>query len=585
MFDDRLKVSLTLDISGTTLSFSAGSVKHLELKMTTYGFDAEVHFFVSSEVAPDATFPAFTTTGLIKVTLSVANGRVLFSDDVSKALVVCGYGTYRRLREVTTADVDQSPIVGRHYVLGFSDAARVFWGQHRPLALYADTSMHQVIDLHTPAGMTVTYDFPDMETSEEDLCIGLGGEQNASFYDFVFWYVHEHHGVVELDPAKSAYRMGKTKAPRSDVASLVAATVDSVRLLLPEPLRYTTTVLNPFTEAGILQKQLTNSLATTGSRLGAFAYTPIATVFDARVQIETDRLAPPDHHLEVIFSACPDVFNGPLTILRFGKGFSTNIYPSGKTYRILETTLSCDIIDVGDGEARLTETTAPYHIAHSVRLEVSTDTTPQMYPFRRPTYPVFAEGRVLSASGQPEDRTFFATQDATTSLLWYRIHIPLWDAIIVAPFVPNDLPGHFFFPAYQRERVLVAFDFSSARIATYLEWAGRLPRDTQGDQIVLGLNDQNGTVLSHTYVNGQPVFKIARNLNGDSQTWTVDEGGISMVVKQGSGQGTPSPSSSPSQPSPSAGSASPAAGSPPPAAPPSSPTAPATPSASPRNPA
>ncbi|MFT3765647.1 MAG: hypothetical protein QM820_09045 [Minicystis sp.] len=142
------------------------------------------------------------------------------------------------------------------------------------------------------------------------------------------------------------------------------------------------------------------------------------------------------------------------------------------------------------------------------------------------------EGRVLSASGQEADRTFHALEGERDSLYRYRVQIPLWNKTVVAPFVPGGLTGHFFFPAFKNQRVLVALDFDAARISSYLEWAGKLPKDTQGDQLVLGWNDTNETIVSHVYEENKPVLRVARRLEGDTETLTVSEGTILMVVKE-----------------------------------------------------
>jgi len=532
MFGDRLKLTFTLVIGSDTFSLPAGSIKHLDVALTTSGFDAEVGFFVSSETEPDAIFPRLSTSDVTQATLSLANGRITFADDAAHPLVVTGYVTDRRVREVVSRSVSGEPVVGRHYVVRFVDPARAFWRQHRPLELYVDTSMHDVIELHKAQGMSISYDWAQLDEALDVLCVGLGGEQDASFYDFVVWYLHENHGVLELDPGTGSYRIGKTKARGGESRPIEEDTVAEIRVLAPEPVRYATTVLNPCTEAAVPQKSLTNDLAAPGVSVGAFAYTLLAARFDQRVQIETERLVPGEHRVEVTYKACPELLSPPGQLMTLGDKLSNRLYPFGKKYRAVEIRVTAREKDDGDGETNLAAPTAAYDLELRALLELASDPTPRLPPFRRPRYPVMVEGRVLSASGQPHDRTFYALEGASDSLYRYRINIPLWNKIIVAPFVPGGLTGHFFFPAFKNQRVLCALDFDGARISSYLEWAGKLSKDTQGDQLVLGWNDQSETIVSHVYEEEKPVLRVARRLAGDTETMTVSEGTILMVVKE-----------------------------------------------------
>lgn len=532
MFSDRLKLALTLAIGGESFAVASGGIERADVVATRYGFDAEIAFYVSSETAADALFASFSTSALQKATLTVANGRVIFADAASEPLTLTGYVTHRRVREVTSRAISGKPIVGRHYVIRFADPAQALWRPHRPIELYVDTSMKDVIDLHKAQGMTITYDWAQLGEALDVLCVGLGGEQDASFYDFVIWYLHENHGVLELDPGTCAYRIGKTKARGGESLDVDLETVAELRLLGPAPPRFATTVLNPSTEAAIMAKPLTNDQSTTGVRAGAFAHTLLAAKFDQRVQIEGEWLVSDEHRVEIIYKAAPEHFRPPGQIMVLGDAFSRQLYPSGKKYRAIEIRLRARRIDTDDGEADVTSATAPYEIDLRAELELSSDPTPRLPPFARPRYPVMVEGRVLSASGQDADRTFHALEGEKDSLFRYRVHVPLWNKTVVAPFVPGGLTGHFFFPAFKNQRVLMALDFSAARISSFLEWAGKLPKDTQGDQLVLGWNDTNETIMSHVYEDNKPVLRVARRLEGDTETLTVSEGTIRMVVKE-----------------------------------------------------
>jgi hypothetical protein len=531
-FGDAVKISLALLIGSDTFSFPAGSIKQFRVDLELYSFEAEVSFFVSCEEVADPMFSSFTTQDLIKATLSVENGRILFDADQASPMIVTGYVLEKRVREVVGGTLGSLPVVGRHYWVRFVDPASAFWRQHRPLELYAQASMQATIDLHKAMGMSITYDWATLQEAQDVLCVGLGGEQPASFYDFVVWFIHNHHGVLELDAGTATYRIGEQKATPGEAAELDEATVAEIRILAPEPVRYTTTVLNPFTEAALLQKELTNTESVTGVAVGALHYTFIADDFNARATIEAARLVPGAHGIEVTFKALPSILWTSGQILTLGDGFSTALYPYGQNYRLLSVVLRGEAAGDSATENALDQTTGTYRLEHVMRLELASDPTPRLPPFVRPAYPVLAEGRVLSASGGAQDRTFYVVEAETTSLLQYRINVPLWNQIVVAPFIPNGETGHMFFPAYKNQRVLVALEFDAARIHSFLEWAIPLSTDTQGDQLVMGFADKNQTIVSHVYQDAKPVLTISRVLAGDQQTWTVSEGDILMVVQE-----------------------------------------------------
>ncbi len=534
MFGDRLKLKLTLLIGSDTFSLPTGSLNRIAVDLTIHGFEAEVEFFVDSQEVADPIFPDFSTSQIIQATLTLANGRILFESDAADPLTLMGYVTEKRVREVVGKGVDDAPVVGRHYFIRFFDPAQVFWRQHKPFDLYVQSSLQDVIDAYKAQGMTMTYDWGQLDESLDVLCIGLGGEQDATFYDLVMWYVDRNSGVFELTPGTGGYRFGKTKAiPTGDADVIDEETVDSIRILVPEPKRHSSSLRNPFTEAAVAQKDLPNPLGVSGVRVDPVVHTWIQKVFDARVDVETFKLVPPDPMIEVTYKAVPDKLEDPGTTMNLSDEFPITVYPSGNDYRLIGMTLRAqqDLHD-GGAEEDLEATTAAYQIDLVHRLELTRDATPRVPPYRRPRYPVFVEGRVLSASGAAADRTWYPMEDEATSLFEYRINVPLWNKIVVTPFIPDKFSGHFFFPAYKNQRVLLALEFDSARVDAYLEWAIPLSKDTQGDQLILGFNDTSHTYLTQVYTDDKPVVTLARVDDADTQTVTISEGDILMVVKQ-----------------------------------------------------
>jgi hypothetical protein len=115
------------------------------------------------------------------------------------------------------------------------------------------------------------------------------------------------------------------------------------------------------------------------------------------------------------------------------------------------------------------------------------------------------------------------------------VKIPLFeDQIIPAPFNPNLLPGHFYFPAYKGERMLVALDFQRAWIKRFLDWrtGARMPQDGQGVQLLVGKTPENGTALKHYYTDDKPVLLMQRTHDKDTQKIQLNEGTLLIQVKE-----------------------------------------------------
>ena len=113
--------------------------------------------------------------------------------------------------------------------------------------------------------------------------------------------------------------------------------------------------------------------------------------------------------------------------------------------------------------------------------------------------------------------------------------MPLWDdQKVIVPFEPYYQSGHFYFPAYKDERVLLELEFDRARIRAFLDWrpGARLPADTQGNQLLVGKGDKNETSIRHVYVDAKPTLTIERSMDKDQQVITISEGTIRLETQE-----------------------------------------------------
>jgi hypothetical protein len=533
MFDDRLQATLTLAIGSSTLTIPAGAVERIEIDARTWGFSAIVSFWVSSEAgADDALFAPFTSTDIAQATLAIANGRLVLEGETPTVATFLGHVTERSFEETTGKDIAGQPVIERLYTVRFTDAAQAFWKAHRPISLVANKSLSEVIDANLAQGMIMEYSMPRLQQAQEMVCVGLGGGRRASFYDFVVWVVDDLCGVLELDAATGTYRIARDKAAGEAATDLDAESVLTLRVLPPALHRHTITVLNPFTEATAAKTDVANSLAATGVRADVIEHTPVASRVEQRAKVEGDRLRQRDHHVEVVFSQLPPAFPVPGVKHKVGEGFSKKLYSSGKTYRSIAFTFRAGTPEGEQDAAKMEEDSAIFTCEVRAEFERDTDPVPNLPPFEPCNYPVLAEGKVLSASGAETDRTWNSMTGEDDSVVRYRIHIPLWNQNIVAPFVPFGESGHFFFPAYKNQRVLVAFELHAAKIVSFLDWAGKLATSTQGNQLVMGKRDASSTVMKHVYTDDSPVLTLVRTQAGDKQTMELSEGRFFLEVKE-----------------------------------------------------
>ncbi len=531
-FNDLLQATLTLLCGEETHSIPGGSIETIRIEAHIYGFEGEISFWVSSEGVEDTVFPTFTGSAVILASLEIANGNIALAGGTPTPVAFTGYVTKRSIRETTSADIDGEPMIERCYTLSWADAARVYWSEHRPISLYANTTLKHAISQQAVEGVTIDYDWTTLDLPREIVCLGLGMAQPASFYDFVIGLVSDLTGVFEFDYATNGYRLGAEKTPAKSVGEVEAHAVADLEVLLSEPRRHTTTVLNPFSEATVNKLDSANPDAATGVRQDVIAHTAIDAVATARSRVETTRLKPPLPHILAHFSELPETFPVPGTFQEVGEGFSARIHAAGKKYRAITFRLHCGPPDGEDDVSDLDDAACRFGTDLTVEYERDIDPVPQLPAFRYPKYPVYAEGRVRSASGTPTDRTWHVLAAESDSITRYRVYVPLWNQTVLVPFVPSGESGHFFFPGYQNQRVLLAFDFDQVRIAGFLDWAGRMPLDSQGNQIVMGKRGTSGTVMAHAYTDDSPTLSIVRTQASDVQTLELSEGRFFLEVKE-----------------------------------------------------
>lgn len=533
MFFDRLELAVSLKIGSDVFEIPGGSMKRVRLDAFAYGFYAEVVFHISSEVEDDPVFAPFTGQDLIEASISIVADELPPGADDVEPLIFRGLATKRAVSEVTSDDLSGEPIVLRRYTLHFSDAANVLWRAHRPSVVYADSTMRAAIEAQTPAGLTVELDWTVLEAERKHLCIGFG-DRETSFYDFLLAFIDRHGGVLEYDFTSGSYRIAGAKKSDGTPLPLIDEDIAVAQVIFPETPRHDLRLQNVFSESPKVV-DLTQAQHADGVRRDILLRSPISTDLDRRGALETQKSAQPEEGLRLSFARYPRTTFRVHDLVELKDGFSARARTADKKYRIIGIEVRAKAArGSAPDQADLEEPSAEYELEVNATLELITNPKVSLPKFVAPFGPLYVEGKIVSLGGGEDDRTWMPIEDPQTSLNFYQVEIPLWNVKINVPFLPDFTTGHFFFPAYKKQRVLLAVDFETARIVRFLDWAAnaRLPQDSQGNRIALGKRAEDGTIVEHVYADGKPKLFIKRTLGQDLGTLEISEGYIKLEVKE-----------------------------------------------------
>jgi hypothetical protein len=540
---ERLAVLLTLTIGGKAHKVVAGSIKRFALDLWSWGLEGEAEFVLTDNQArggqeKDALLPDFLKPDLVEVSLEL---KAVLPETSAKpahtALKLKGLVTDKTLVEETVPTPDNSIVLHRRYGIRFQDAARVLWRQHYPCALYTSKTVKDVLEAHKGDKISLAYDWDArLGTSHPILFVGLDPSRAASFYDWVLWYVHSHAGVFTYDYAAHGYKFAAAKDNSGTPVTLHEENLTGLEVLLPEVIRHDVTVLNAVAESP--QTELvTQKQAVTGIRQDVLLCTPITDEVQARVTLETTRLKPRGAEVELVWASFPEKALAPGTLVKLpdDDAWAAAGVAKKAVLRVRSMHLSGEVTDQQGEEEVYNDPAALFSFQMSTRLEAKDEPYVDLPAWQPPGYPRYVEGFIVSEQGAEKDETWQAYTDSATSLDGYKVKIPLFaNQIIPAPFNPNLLPGHFYFPAYKGERVLVGLDFQRAWIKRFLDWrtGARMPQDGQGVQLLVGKTPENGTALKHFYTDDKPVFLMQRTNAKDTQKIQLDEGTLLIQVKE-----------------------------------------------------
>ncbi|QSQ16457.1 hypothetical protein [Myxococcus landrumensis] len=541
-FHDRLTVSVTLTTAGTPHAIPPGDVKSFALELRSWGFEGQVEFDVADNTSAggletDPLKSAFLEQDLMEVQLEV---KAIHTDAATQpaltSLKVKGLVSERSLVEIPAAPAPGAPLLHRRYQVRFLDPARLLWSQHFPSVLYTHKTMKNVLDAHKGSHITFTYDWSaGLDTSCPQLFLGLTPEHGASFYDFLLWYVDTRNGVFAYDYAAAKYTLTTAKSSAGTPVDLLPLEVESLGIRFPEVPRHEVTVLNAVAQ-GPVTTPITQERAVTGIRQDVLLRTPISHQVDARVSLETARLKVRSKEVDLTWRRFPAkaLVPGMQVKLPTAQAWAAAGLTGGQTFRVRSVALRGNALASSPDAEHLAKN-AGFHFSMHTVLETQAETWAELPAYLPPDWPTYVEGIIVSEVGEQTHETWQAYTDSATSQDGYKVKIPLWEnQIVTLPFNPNLLPGHFYFPAYKGERVLVGLDFQQAWLKRFLDWraTARMPADGQGTHLLVGKTPENGTSMKHSYAEGKPVFLLQRTNAKDTARIEIKEGTLVIQVKE-----------------------------------------------------
>lgn len=545
---DRLAITLKLTIDGTEVKLFGAQVKRLELTLTTYGFAGEIEFLQADDKAKgggaqDKLLKHITATKPITVELTV---RSIYPDltieEGRDPLSVTGLVCERSFSEEVYRELSDQAVLARRYRLRFVDPAQHLWRQHFPCELFTEKSLKQVVDTYKSDSIKVIYDAPAFDSTRPLIFLGCQpGVGQASFYDWLLWLIDAQGLVFFYDYATKQYKITAQKDASGTPAKLHPEDIAGLWVVVPEVARYKANILNAYSEDP-QTKPIANAEATDPIRQDFLIRTAVAAQVDDRETLERTRLRLRKPELRVEMRRFPSdpLVPGQMIKLedpdkRYG-GFRLAIPTllKDKTLRLfgLELSAVSRAQGVDDGQQ---QGNAGFELSMTLRFEQKEEEFVRLPAFLAPTYPRFIEGKIVSETGADDEETYQIYTDSKTSVDQYQVSIPLFaDQKIKVPFNPNLFSGHYYFPAYKGERVLIAMDLFRAWLKRFLDWRpdARLPADTQGNHLLLGKKPTNSTSLRHVYVDAKPVFKIKRTNEKDTSMIEIKEGTLTIEVKE-----------------------------------------------------
>ncbi len=542
MPSERLETIVTITVGETAHAFRGGEVKAFSLDLTSHGLAGFVEIVKTDDEAHggatrDDFLVDFLKPDLTEVTIEIEPGHWDASSVTTfPAIKTGGLVTEKSMTELTfERNVLDAAVLARRYRLDFADPARVLFGQHFPFALYTRKSFKDVIAAQGITRVVLDSTWEVANAAVTLLFLNLEARWGRSFHDLLCWYVATNNGSLSFDHETLAYTLAAAKSAEGEAQVVSKDDIARLTSVFAAPTRSKIRVLDSYTESPST-RLVAEAQAAEGVVHDVVLRSAVAKDVDDRVTLETARLRVPPREIEISFARYPTVpvVPGSLLLLGASGGLPSGLSLPDQPMRVWRLQIEATAIgaspddDKGIGGGG-------YEVSFLARLEGKDDATLRLPRYEAPRYPGYFEGKIVSEVGEDKEVTYQFSTDDATKLDSYKIKVPLFpDQIIDAPYEPIQGSGLFYTPAYRDSRVLVAAEFTEARIERLLDWrpGARVAAEGQGDHLLFGKSDKSKTSVLHDYQEEKPVFSITRTNDKDTAQVTISEGKLMIQVKE-----------------------------------------------------
>lgn len=524
-FNEELSLTLKLEAEGQQAEITAGNIEKISLELHSYGFVGNIQF---SGVDDDELTPLYNSKKEMKVTLTIEGDDPLLE---IKGIVLKKY-----FKRSDTKD-KVNPYAIRHYGILFSDNAQATWSEHRPINVYVDESMKDVLEAHKNPEISIKYDFSPLEQKHPIIAFSLASntalprQEQDHFYSLLQWYLHHEGGIWNYDYKSNTYSvLGKKPPPSGEPALIPEHWITPPTGTLQTPPRSNLNTLHHSSDS--LDKE--NKQEETAfksvrkdvvapANYRAFpehAYQPVKSKPEPEhPEVEFEMLhVDSEFHIDKLL---------PGSYLQFlttnsSETWSTDPFFEGKTFRSRVLFFEADKLGLAE---KLDKPTQTYRLYIKALLELKEEAFISRPYFRPPTFPFTIQGRIASDIGDKEQSTYKISENKHAPQGQYLVSVPLANhKNVVVPFTPDFMSGQYYFPYCKGERVLLSMYFHTAKIQRVIDWQplARLPAGVQGNQIVLSSNGKDKyAIIKHEFEDGKNSAITIQQATSETQTQTI----------------------------------------------------------------
>ncbi|MDC0723562.1 hypothetical protein [Nannocystis bainbridge] len=540
-FTERLAIGVTLKIAGKEHEIAGGAVKRVELELEPFGFSGELEFVLQDDAAHGGGFTDELREGFlsqepldVRVALAVVYDQAE-SAESPEALVLSGLVTRRSVVELPGWRLPDRPLLVRRYRIAFTDPARALWTQHFPCRLHTHQKLEDVIRAQIGDKIKVKFGWAELAQERPLIFLHLPVEHGASFYDFLIWYADHRGGLFTYDYVTGELDLLSEWPAAGEPRGLFGDDIAGVEMVVPPTPAHAVEVCNTYAN-GPRTEAIAQTYAESAIRHDHLMHTSISQEVDDRVALEKQRLRLPKLEVELTFGRMPVIrlLPGDRVQMAAANRWNKTSALVGKIWRVRQVSLRALASD-GSLDHDLQLASTEYEVSLRARLVDGEDTRACHPEYRRPRYPGYVEGKVVSEKGEDSDKTYQVYRNDDSSLDEYTVEVPAWSQQkVTAPFIPYLGSGNVYVPAYRGERVLLALDLHHARVARLLEWreGAALSMDVQGEHILLGKSPKSSTSINHVYEDDKPVLNVARTSDKDTGLIRISEGTLVLRVEE-----------------------------------------------------